>query len=196
MSMQRNQVNLIKIYEWQARPEIADSKLGSLFHTTKMWVGTSHSSIVAKDPIWVNSYFLNWENILTLPAHNQSFIVVPGIVAHGTSIEENTSFIENVSNLGRWMLQRYFPYWSWGQWHCFFHLFIFWDKTWRKEHKDGQRIGARISWFIVLESKANIVLTLYKAVDPFGVWKHRVPNTVTIHSVKDTVISSPVQGGM
>ena len=39
-------------------------------------------------------------------------------------------------------------------------------------------------------------LTLCKVVDPFGVWKHGVPNPVPIRSIQDAVVSSSVQGGM
>ena len=62
-------------------------------------------------------------------------------------------------------------------------------------HLDNVTIDECLSKCVGFKRK-SCKLTLCKVVDPFGVWKHGIPNPVPIRSIQDAVVSSSVQGGM
>ena len=113
LTLLRNQVKQIG----ENKPEVTDSKLGALFHAAKVRVGASHGPIVAKDSgEWIEISEECYQQVYlgqvlpgpgVIPAHDQSFVVVPRVVADWPPVNENTSFIKKVSNLGWWMLQNY-----------------------------------------------------------------------------------------
>ena len=58
--------NLFGLY--LRKPEVTDSKLCALFHSTKVWVGSSHGPIVAKDP---DDNWVSWDFINRSPTYRQ-----------------------------------------------------------------------------------------------------------------------------
>ena len=122
VNLVRHQVKLIF-----SGPQVTDRILCAHFHPTKVRVGASDGPAVAKDP---DDGFLDVLQHVVLPADNQCFVVTPGIVTYGSSVKENTSFVQSVSNQGEWMLQGYFSYCRWGQWISCYYLLTWWSKTW------------------------------------------------------------------
>ena len=69
------------------------------------------------------------------PAHNQGFVLIPGVVAHRPPVNENTPLIEKISNLGEGVLQNYLSYLGWWQWSGSFHLLRWGGDTWKEVMK-------------------------------------------------------------